>query len=89
MIKVAGIALLFVTALSGSAFAAQNAVSTPFTNCNEAQLKQAQNAVDSIPDPQKKSAASQELSMAVQMLQSNDPQGCLEHLTNASKYVTP
>jgi hypothetical protein len=75
--------------LTSSAFAAENAVVTPFTQCNESQLKQAQNAVDSIKDPEKQSAAKAEMKAAEASLQSNDPSGCLAHLTNASKFVTP
>jgi hypothetical protein len=89
MIKITTAAAVIAIAFTSGALAAENAVSTPATLCNEARLKQAQNAVDSIQDAQKKDAATQELNMAVQMLQNNDPQGCLVHLTNASKYVTP
>ena len=89
MIKIATAAAIIGIAFTSGALAAENAVTTPATQCNEAQLKQAKNAVDSIQDPQKRDAATQELNMAVQMLQNNDPQGCLAHLTNASKYVTP
>jgi hypothetical protein len=87
MIKLGTIAV-FAAAVSTSALA-QNAVVTQFTQCNEAQLKQAQNAVDSIKDPDKQSAAQAELKAAVASLQSNDPTTCLAHLTNASKFVTP
>jgi hypothetical protein len=88
MIKLLTIAI-FMAGLSTSAVAAENAVVTPFTQCNEAQLKQAQNAVDSIKDPQRQSAAEAELKAAEASLQSNDPTACLTHLTNATKFVTP
>lgn len=88
MIKLAT-AAIFTAVITTSAFAAQNAVVTPFTQCNEAQLKQAQNAVDSIKDPAKQNAAQTEMKAAEASLQSNDPSGCLTHLTNASKLVTP
>jgi hypothetical protein len=88
MIKFASAAIIAIAMTTG-AFAAQNAVSTPATQCNEAQMKQMQNSVDSIKDPAKKDAAQAELNTAEKFLMSNDPDGCMVHLTNASKFVTP
>jgi hypothetical protein len=82
-------AAAFAVALSTSAIAAPNAVATPATECNEAQLKTAQNAVDSIKDPAKQSAAQAELKAAEAALQSNDPSGCMAHLTASQQFVTP
>lgn len=89
MIKSICVAAALTLGLAAGAMAAPNAVWTRASQCNESQLKQMKNSVDSIRDPLRQEAALEELDTAVALLQDNDPDGCMMHLSNAAEYVTP
>ncbi len=89
MTKTVCAGMLVALGLATSALAAPNGVVTPANQCNTARLQQMQLSIDAIRDPVRQEAASAELSMAVAMMQQNDTDGCLMHLTNASEYVLP
>lgn len=89
MTRILGAAALFVLAATTGAFAGGGAVVRPATMCNEAQLSQAALAVDGIRDRDARLTAKSELNLAVRLLQDNQPEACLQHLTIATAYVTP
>lgn len=89
MIKLFCGAMVLALGIATSAAAGQGAVRTQTNQCNQSQLKQMKDSVDTIRDPLRHEAAAEELDMAVALLQDNDFDGCMVHLTNASEYVTP
>jgi hypothetical protein len=88
MIRTLSAAALLALAVSTGALAS-GAVVTPATMCNESQLAQAALAVDGIRNLDDRAEAKAELNLAVRLLQDNQPQACMQHLTIASSFVTP